>query len=81
MRMSKTATSLETLLSVRKTFISVNESWFQTYSVNALGSVKNCFIGQVLDCGHIELVWVTTEFDEDCVEIEYGTLVLGSMCK
>lgn len=63
---SRTATGAQTLLSVRKTFITVDESWFWTYVADVLGFVKDCYVGQFLEDGHTKLLEVPTESYEDC---------------
>lgn len=68
MSMSRTATRVWTLPSVGKTFISVDERWFRTYVTDAVGSVTDCYIAEVLNDGQIDILGAPTkkyEADED----------------
>lgn len=38
--------------------------------------MNNCYVGLLLDDGHIELLAVSTEMYEPSEEMEYGTVVL-----
>lgn len=60
-KMLRTASTLWTLLSVRTTLMSVDERWFQTYLANALGSMDNCYVDQIIVHGHIWLLVGKTE--------------------
>lgn len=53
--MSRFATSVWTLKSLERTFISLEERWFRMYMADTLGVVYDCFIGQILDHGHVVL--------------------------
>lgn len=55
---------------MRKTFILVDEMCFRTYVMDALGSVDEYYIGQVLDYGYVEVVRVQTERYKACKEME-----------
>ena len=51
-----------------KTFISVDERWFRTYVTDAVGSVTDCYIAEVLNDGRIDNLGAPTkkyEADED----------------
>lgn len=56
-----TETSVWKLPSVQKTFISVDEGWFQTYVTDALESVTIRYVAQVSSDDHIVLLVVLTE--------------------
>lgn len=43
-----------------------------------LGSVNNCYVTQVLDDDHIEIIVEPTEKSEICEEVEWGRLVENS---
>lgn len=61
MKLSRTATILWTLLSLRKTFISVDQRRFWPYLTDVLEFVNDCNVGKVLDYGHFEQLGVPTE--------------------
>lgn len=56
MEMSKPATNLWTLPSIKITVIPVEEKEFDTYVTETLGSVTDHYIGQIRDNGHINRV-------------------------
>lgn len=61
MRISRTGTNEHLLLTLRKTFILVDERWFRTYLTDAFGSVNDCYMGQVLDDVYNERLGVPTK--------------------
>lgn len=79
MGMSKETTSLWLLLLARKTFLSVVESWSNTYVTDALESVIDCYPGKVQYDVHIELLVVPIETYKDCGEVKVGRVVLRVM--
>lgn len=65
MVMSKTAISQWTLLSMSKTIIVLNKKLFGNYAKDLLGSMKKCYVGQVLNYCHTELSEVPREMYEN----------------
>lgn len=61
MRMLRTATRVLTILSVTTTFISLSQKWSPTFATDAIGSVNDSSIGQVIYDGDIELRGIPTE--------------------
>lgn len=53
----------------------MGEKWFWTYVTDALGNSNVCYVGQVIDNGHNQLVEVPKETYETCEELEYSTVV------
>lgn len=62
--MPRTAPNVWTLLLVMKTFLSEDDTWFRMYVMDMLEFMKDCFIGQALNNGHIRLLAVPTERHE-----------------
>lgn len=60
-KMSRTATIVWTLLSVKKTFTAVAEVWFRIHVTDVLGSVQDCYLGYVLDDGLTNVLRVLTK--------------------
>lgn len=50
------ATNIQTLLSVKRTFISFEERWFWTSETAAVGSVNDQYVEYALNDGHIDLL-------------------------
>lgn len=44
-----------------ETFILIDERWLRTNMTDALGLVHDCYVRQVLDDGHIQLLGVPTK--------------------
>lgn len=80
MEILRRMTNVQTITSVRKTFISVAERWLRTYITDALQYVSDCYIREVLDDGQIELRGVLIERYEACEEAIYDRVV-GSTSK
>lgn len=78
MRISTKTNNVRTLPSVKKTFIAISERWFPTYMRDALGYVIDCYVGQVLDTGHIKLPGVLTEKHEVFESLENGRVILSN---
>lgn len=66
---SRTATNVWKLPSVRNMFISVDQGWFETYMTEAFEYVNDCYAGQVIDDGHIALLVLLTETYEVCQKV------------
>lgn len=74
--MSRRSSNVYTVLSVKETFLSVDEWWFQTHVTDALKSVSECYVGQVQNEGHIYLILVPTEKGEACGHVDQGRVAL-----
>lgn len=61
MRIWNTMTSSWKLPWARKTFISADGSCFRTYVMDALGSVREFYVGQGFNESHVELLEVAAE--------------------
>lgn len=51
---------------IRRSVISDDEKWFQTYLTDIFGFVNNCHFGRVLDNGLIDRARVLVERHETC---------------
>lgn len=56
MGMSKSASNLWAIPSVKRTFIKVKEMWFPAYPTDVLEVVNDRYIGPVLDDGGIDIL-------------------------
>lgn len=61
MGVSRLAACLWTAPSMRRTFILDEERWFSTYVIDALGALNDCYIGDVLNEGYVDLKRELTE--------------------
>lgn len=66
--MVSTAIKVRTVLSLMKTFISINEEQFRKFVTDTTGSVHNCYVGRALNDGHIALLPVPTDLYESSEE-------------
>lgn len=48
----------------------MHERWFRTFVTDVLGFVNVCYVGQVRDEGHIEVLKVPIEKYKYCEEVE-----------
>lgn len=77
MGMSRSATNICTLPSIKRTFSSVEKRWFRSYVTDMLASMNDRYVEQVLEGGHIDLLWEPTEAYETYKDLEQGWLVAG----
>lgn len=61
MEISRSSINALSLPFVKRTFLSVEERFFRTFVTEPLGSVNDCYEGQVIGDGHSDLLGAPTD--------------------
>lgn len=69
LKISELVTDVRTLPCLRKTFILVDERWFQLYVTDARGFLNDCYTGNVLQDGCTDLSEILIEGYEAYEEV------------
>lgn len=70
MEILRTEAKIWTRPSLRKAYISVDENWFQTYAMDTIGPLIDCYVENTLDDSLIDVISSLAEKYKVYIETE-----------